>query len=69
MYLRLKSELVLKKKTMSELAEFLNMRLGTLSEKINGKNKRFDFTLDEAMKIRKFLGTDMSLDELFEEEV
>ena len=48
--------------TKSMMAEFLGVRLATLSEKMSGK---YPFTFDECLKIKEFLGVDMPVDELF----
>ena len=54
-------------KTVEELekvGEF--MTVGTLFNKLKGKTK---FTFNEAVALKKVLGTDMPLEELFEEAV
>jgi transcriptional regulator with XRE-family HTH domain len=63
MYPNLRAEMARKKVTGQELAKRIGITNGTFSQKFNGK---FDFTLDEAQKIKKALGTDISIEELFE---
>lgn len=65
MYNTLRAEMARKGITSSNIATVLKKTKSTISLKINGKN---DFTLREAVKIRDFLGVDMSIDELFKEE-
>lgn len=49
--------------TKKHLAEKVNIRYQTFIVKCNGKN---DFTFDETLSIKKELGTDMMLEQLFE---
>lgn len=63
MYPNLRAEMARKKITGTELAKQIGVTNGTFSAKFNGK---FDFTLDEAQAIKKVLGTDISIEELFE---
>lgn len=68
MFPNLKAELARAGITLRELANRLNERgvkiaLSTLSQKMNGK---FQFTLDEAEAIRGVIGTDQTLEVLFE---
>lgn len=49
-------------KTRGSLAEYLNINQSTLSFKLNGKSI---ITLAQALEVKKFLGTDMPLEELF----
>lgn len=65
MYPNLKAEMARKGVTLGVLAEFLGVTIGTLSLKLNGK---YPITWDEANKIKKFLGVDISLEVLFSEE-
>ena len=44
------------------MALFLSMSYGTLMCKLRGE---YDFTLNEAVKLKEFLHTDMSVEELF----
>lgn len=63
MYPNIRAELVRKGKTLTELAEYLGISLGTLSAKMNGK---FDFTFLEAVNTKRFLAVDIPLEVLFE---
>lgn len=65
MYPNLKAEMARRKVTQSELAKQLNITIGTMSLKLNGKSN-FDF--DECTKIKSFLGTEKSLEYLFKKE-
>lgn len=65
MYPNLKAEMARKGVTLSVLADYLGITIGTLSLKLNGK---YPITWDEAIKIKKFLGVDISLEVLFSEE-
>lgn len=62
MYPNLKAELVRRRMTMQDLAEKTGIRLQTLYTKTSG---RTDFSFSEAVKVKKALGVDMSLEELF----
>lgn len=68
MYPNLRAEMARKNVTLSWLADQIKMHVSTLSEKMNGKA---NFSLDEAKKIKKALGVDLSIDDLFykEEEI
>lgn len=48
-----------------ELAKIIGVANSTFSQKFNGK---FEFTLEEAKNIKKALGTEMPLEELFKVE-
>lgn len=50
--------------TLKEMAPQLGITIGALSRKLTGKNA---LTLDEARKLKELVGTDLSLDELFQE--
>ena len=63
MYPNLRAEMARKKITGQELAKKIGVTNGTFSQKFNGK---FDFTLEEAQSIKKALGTDMTIEYLFE---
>ena len=63
MYPNLRAEMARKNVNMTYLAEHLGVTLGTLSLKINGKN---EFSFGEAVQIKRLLGVDMALEELFE---
>lgn len=45
-----------------DLASFLSMTYGTLMCKLRGE---YDFTLNEAVKLKEFLHTELSVEELF----
>lgn len=45
-----------------DLASFLSMTYGTLMCKLRGE---YDFTLNEAVKLKEFLHTELSIEELF----
>lgn len=62
MYGNLKAEMARRDVTITELAKVLRVRIGTVSVKI----RKGKFTLAEAVKIKKHLGVDMPLEELFE---
>lgn len=63
MYPNLRAEMARKRVTGNDLAEVLNIRPATFSEKMNGKS---GFTFAEAQIIKAYLGTSLSLEELFE---
>ena len=65
MFSTLRAEMSRKNVTCKNLAELFEMTPQTISFKMNGKS---GFTLDEAKKIKDFLGVEMSIDELFEKE-
>jgi len=58
----LRGEMTMRMYTVSKMAKDLGISISTLSTKLNGK---YPFTLDEAKKIQKLLGTEKTLDELF----
>ena len=60
----LKAEMVRKGKTLEDLARATGRTVQTVSVKINN---HYDFTLPEAVAIKKELGTDLDLEELFAE--
>lgn len=66
MYPNLRAEMARKKITSAMLAEQIGITGSTFSLKFNGK---FDFTLDEAAEIKRALGTDLTIEELFETEI
>ena len=66
MFLNLKAEMIRKNVTSGDLAELLKVTQSTMSLKINGKAK---FTLDEAIAIKKALGVDMEIEELFADSI
>ena len=61
----LRVEMVKCNRTVSQLASEMGVSEKTLRNKINGDT---DFTLPEAQTIRRLLGTELTLDELFEVE-
>ncbi len=60
----LKAEMVRKGKTLEDLARATGRTVQTISTKINN---HYDFSLPEAVAIKKELGTDLDLEVLFEE--
>lgn len=62
MYPNLEAELKRKNIKRSDLAQLLGHNIGTISGKMNGDS---DFTFGAAIKIKKFLGVDMPLEDLF----
>lgn len=71
MYPNVKAELARKGFTLEKLSEEMDKRgvkrtVPTLSLKMSG---RYDFTLNEAKLIKKIVGTELTIDELFETEV
>lgn len=67
MYANVKAELARKNMTIVDLSNKTGIRYQTLADKIRGSKPTF--TVDEAMKIKQALGVDMSIDELFSEQV
>lgn len=67
MYPNLRAEMARKRVRNNDLAELLGLSPARISEKLNG-NAKNGFSLDEAEKIRDFLGVVMPLEELFERE-
>lgn len=65
MFPNLNAEMARKKMTRGALAEKLNIAPTTLSLKLNGKAL---ITLTECKEIKKALGTDCSIEYLFETE-
>ena len=63
MYPNLRGEMAKNRVTGNDLAAVLNIRPATFSDKMNGKS---DFTFSEAVLIKSYLGTSLSLEELFE---
>ena len=62
MYRNVDVELVKKGMTRGDLARALSISRASISMKLNGK---CSITLQEAIKIKRILGTDMSLEMLF----
>ena len=74
MYGNLKAEFARKgltlEKVVAELSKRdIKMRVATLSMKLNKQNKKFDFTLNEAVALKSILGVDTPIEELFKEAV
>lgn len=65
MYANLRAEMARRKITGNDMASLLKMSQSTFSARFTGKHS---FSLDEAKQIKQALETDMSIDELFEEE-
>lgn len=63
MYPNLRAELARKNWTVGYLASLLDISPSNMSLRMNGK---MDFSLTEARSIKKWLGIDMTIDELFE---
>ena len=66
MYPNLKAELARVGMTMKDLAKAINMPYSTLVDKASGRS---EFTFQEAVDIRKAIGCDIPLDELFKKAV
>lgn len=64
MYPNLRAEIARRKLKMADVAEAIGLSETHFSLKMNGK---YGFTLKEAFEIKKFLGTKMPIDELFQE--
>lgn len=65
MYRNLLAEMARKNITKKEIANFLDLRVATICDKINGK---YSFKLDEAFKIKKEFFPQLSVEYLFEVE-
>ncbi|SHF15433.1 helix-turn-helix transcriptional regulator [Clostridium fallax] len=63
MYNNLEAELRRKKILRKDLAKKLDVTIGTISQKLNGKAP---INLDEALVIKEFLDVDIPLEKLFE---
>lgn len=63
MYRTLENEIYHKRIKKSDIADYLGITQSTLSLKLSG---RFQFTLEEAIKIKRFIRSDLSIEELFE---
>lgn len=66
MYPNLKAELARVSMTMKDLAKAIDMPYSTLVDKVAGRS---EFTVGEAFAIRKAIGCDISIDELFKKAV
>jgi hypothetical protein len=69
MYPNIRAEIARKNLTLADIVKELRKRgfrmtVPTLSQKLN---KKFEFTLKEAKALKEILGTDIPIDELFEE--
>ena len=64
MYPNLKAEMARKGITLADVSKVLDVRVSTVSDKFNGK---YPITFNEAIKIKKMLEVDLTLEELFEE--
>ena len=65
MYPNLKGELAKGGFKLEPIASYLGITISTLSQKLNGK---YRLTLEEAVKIKKFIGSKLPLEVLFAEE-
>ncbi len=63
MYKNLLSAMKLKSITATQMAELLEVRIATVSDKINGKSR---FYFDEAIKIKKVFFPEYEIEYLFE---
>ena len=63
MYRNLLAEMARKSITKKEIAKFLDLRVATICDKINGK---YSFKLDEAFKIKKKFFPQLSIEYLFD---
>lgn len=61
-YLKLKAEMILKGFDNSEIAKHLNLHKQSIYAKFTGRQT---LTLEEAVKIKQFIGSEIPLDELF----
>lgn len=66
MYPNLKAELARVNMSMKDLAKAIDMPYSTLVDKVAGRS---EFTFQEAVDIRKAIGVDIPLDELFKKAV
>ena len=66
MYPNLKAELARINMSMKDLAKAIKMPYSTLVDKVAGRS---EFTFQEAVDIRKAIGVDIPLDELFKKAV
>ena len=72
MYPNLKAEFARNNFTLANVVTELEkkgikMTVGTLSMKMNKKNKKLTFSFDEAVALKQILNTDLPLEDLFEE--
>lgn len=66
MFPNLRAEIARKNLTLAPIAEALGITVSTLSQKFNGK---YPITLSEAKIIKQTVGTELTLEQLFEEAV
>lgn len=66
MYPNLKAELARVNMSLKDLSKAINMPYSTLVDKVAGRS---EFTFQEAVDIRKAIGVDIPLDELFKKAV
>lgn len=66
MYNNVKAELARKNMTIVDLSNKTGIRYQTLADKIRGDSI---LTVEEALKIKEALGVDMTLEELFSDQV
>lgn len=64
MFKNLRAEIIRHGFTMSEFAPKIGLSAQSFSSRVNGKT---DFSVREAIAIKKELGSEMTLEELFEE--
>ena len=64
MYRTAKSEMMKRGLTLGDVAPLMDISVGTLSLKLNGK---FPITLNEAKRFKAIVKSDLPLEELFEE--
>lgn len=62
MYRNLEAEMVRRNINRKDVAEFLNVRYGTVVDKLSGK---YQFKLDEALNIKQKLFPELSIEYLF----
>lgn len=65
MYRNLEAEMIRKGITRKDISNVLEIRYGTLNDKLRGK---YPFKLHEAMVIRKYFFPDLSFEYLFQED-
>ena len=63
MYPNVRAEFARKKLTLEAVSEQMGITIGTLSAKLRGL---YPLTLNEAKKIKEIIGTNMTIDDLFE---
>lgn len=65
MYRNLEAEMARNGLTKKQLAKKLNMRYPTLVDKMNGKNGKYGFYFEEALRIRDVVAPHCELEYLF----